>query len=201
MLPAGNAMPQTLLLAFSVQHLMSTCSFTGVLLVEPYQTISLSGVCPSALIPSRRCLQSPEPQIETPPNRSSQERVTPLPLIDSRHETASSVPVAKLRRHVITSPSAARALSTPALDVRMGRASASRPATAAALAATPLSQTYQRSFVYRSADLTLRVPRKVHMPSDELIHTSHDLTDSYMKSNIKQVPSRRIRISIHSRTD
>jgi hypothetical protein len=129
----------------------------------------------------------PHPPAANIAHRSSHTSVTPLPLIDSRHETASSVPIAKLKRHVITSPTAARALSSHAQDVTMSRASATRPATAAAAARTPPSRAYERSHVYRSSEPTLRVLSKAQPSRDDLIDSSHDMSDSYMKRNIKQV--------------
>jgi hypothetical protein len=119
--------------------------------------------------------------------------VTPLPLIDSGHEAASSVPIAKLKRRVITSPSAARAMVsgtvTQVSDIKRGHETASRPATATAAAKKPASQTYARSHLYGSADPTWRVTGKIRPLSDEcaLPVPTHDLSDSFMKQHIKQV--------------
>jgi hypothetical protein len=74
--------------------------------------------------------------------------VTALPLIDPRHEAASSVPVAKLRRRLITSPSQARAAATAVFGAKTDTQSHLRHA---ALAFAPSerapSSAYQRSCV------------------------------------------------------
>jgi hypothetical protein len=116
--------------------------------------------------------------------------VIPLPLIDSRRESESPVPVAKLKRHVIKSPSAARAAVASAFDGKAG--AQQRPATARDQPSR--SSRYQRSYVCGSTDPGWRLlsnrngagPTGI-TPERELSRT-HDLSDSFMKRNIKQVP-------------
>ena len=134
-----------------------------------------------------------------PSSAHRQAKVTPLPLIDSRHETASPVPLAKLKRRVITSPSVARALATSAFDTKKNPASAPRPATAAAAVKQTSSRAYERSHVYGSADPGWRVPSKATATAgDDHVESGHDLSDAYMKRTMKQVwPALHNRGSFH----
>ncbi len=98
------------------------------------------------------------------------------------------MPLAKLKRRVITTPSAARAVSTSAFDTKKSPVSALRPATAAAAVKQTSGRAYQRSHVYGSTDPGWRVHSKsTATASDDHAEYSHDLSDAYMKRTMKQV--------------
>lgn len=116
-------------------------------------------------------------------HRTSRPSVTSLPLIDTKREAASPVPVAKLRRHLITSASGARAMAAPAVDVKSSSQTPSRPATAAAT--KPVSGKYAKSRLYGSSAFSLVAPRKAAASPRPEIFT-HELSDAYMKRTMKQ---------------
>jgi len=135
----------------------------------------------SSHAPRRTSLSS-----HSPPRRNSRPGVTPLPLIDSKHLAASHVPVAKLRRHLITSASGARAMqATAALGAKTTAPTASRPVTAA-VTPKPHSGKYERSRLYGSSAPSLGMSKNA-AESPRAQQFTHELSDNYMMRCMKQV--------------